>query len=395
MILARIRHVAGRIAALSLLLAPLALTGCKGMFPAAEAPRPVTGAPVEAGTVVRVAVLRGANEVRLGCGAGMRIAPEDGGGTVFEKVDSALVRPAKGGFTVNGKFVLAESLLVTPLENADLDVSGKPYPGRLRIYKSKGFLFGVNLVPVERYVRRVVGREMYASWSPEALKAQAVASRSFVLAHHARRSSYPHDVTTRSQQYGPGVHPAVRAAVDATRGEVLTYNGRPATGYFCSCCGGHTVSAENAFGGKDEPEIVGVPSTYCEGSRRYRWTLKLDTRTLSKKLFGGARQVLALQCLARRPDGRIRAVRVYTSEGEVDMPVREFRKKLGSHEVGSAWFQVKPAPGGFLFEGRGFGHGVGLCQYGAKAMAERGADYRAILGHFYPKLVVSKLPDAE
>lgn len=397
MILARIRRVTRRIAALSLLIAPLAMTGCKGLFPTAETPRPAPGAPVEAGAVVRVAVLRNAKDVRLGCGAGMRVAPGDRGGTVIEGVNAALVTPSEGGFMVNGKFVLGESLFITPRDDAELDVSGKPYPGRLRITKGKGGLLCVNLVPVERYVKGVVGREMYASWPPEALKAQAVASRSFVLAHHARRKRHPYDVTTQSQQYGSGVHPAVEAAVNATRGEVLTYAGKPATGYFCSSCGGHTVSAENAFGGKDEPHITGLSSPYCEGCPRYRWRLKVTTKALSDRLFGAGsgRRVLALQCLGRRPDGRVRAVRVYTSDGDVDMPVREFRKKLGSHDVGSALFRVKPAPGGFLLEGRGFGHGVGLCQYGAKTMAERGADHRAILRHFYPNLTLKRLTGVE
>jgi stage II sporulation protein D len=247
----------------------------------------------------------------------------------------------------------------------------------------------ISRVRVGDYLLGVVGGEMPASWPLEALKAQAVAARTYVWEKIRKRGGAAYDVTddVRSQVYigvpPPAEAEALEKAVRGTAREVLMWKGAPIPAYFHSTCGGRTASAESVFGAPAPRPLAGVACGFCTESKVYRWEVKLAAAELEKTF--GARGVTRI--LPRDPDagGRVRVVRIESTEGGKDVASGAFRMALGPGRVRSTAFTAERAGTGFLLQGRGWGHGVGLCQWGAAGQARAGRTYRAILLHYYPE----------
>jgi len=274
----------------------------------------------------------------------------------------------------------------------DLEVRGE-----LEVERTERGLRVVNRVSLEDYVAGTLGSELYADWEAETYKAQAVAARTFALYQQARRRKEPFDVSaeTGDQVYrGVGAETrAARAAVAATRGELLVYDGAPILAAFHSASGGRTASAEEVWG---EPHayLVSRPVPGEEDSPDTYWRASISRTTLGRALapfglrLGGVREVRVVE---RTESGRARRVHIVGTEGSGDMAARTLRSALGMSVIRSTLFEVRDRDGQFVFVGSGHGHGVGMSQWGAQAMAKRGASYREILAWFYPgaKLVRS------
>jgi stage II sporulation protein D (peptidoglycan lytic transglycosylase) len=262
--------------------------------------------------------------------------------------------------------------------------------GGVEVERTERGLRVVNRVPLEDYVAGTLGNELYPDWEAETYKAQAVAARTFALYQRARRSGEPFDVSaeTGDQVYrGVGAEtPAAHAAVAATRGEVLTYDGAPILAAFHSASGGRTASAEEVWGqahaylvSRLVPDEEDSPDTY--------WRASISGTTLGRALaplglrLGSVREVRVVE---RTESGRARRVRIVGTEGSEDMTGRALRSALGMSVIRSTLFEVHDLAGRFVFVGSGNGHGVGMSQWGAEAMAKRGASYRDILAWFYP-----------
>jgi stage II sporulation protein D len=264
-----------------------------------------------------------------------------------------------------------------------LDANGGPHQvnelrvrGSLVVQRTESGLRVVNGVPLEDYVAGTLGSEIYPSWAAETLKAQAVVARTYALYQKARRAGEAFDVraSAADQVYG-GVGaetPAVRAAVRGTRAEVLVYRGEPILAAFHSASGGQTASAEEV----DEEDS---PDTY--------WRASVPGTTLGRALaplglrLGAVRQVRVEE---RSASGRVLRVHLQGTEGSGSLEARALRSALGQSVIRSTLFEVRNAEDGFIFVGSGHGHGVGMSQWGAQAMARRGASYREILEWFYP-----------
>lgn len=256
------------------------------------------------------------------------------------------------------------------------------YPGALRLTARDEALLLTNVVPLETYLAGTVGSEMPPHWPLEALKAQAVASRSYALYMHAhpRDPLYDLERTVMDQVYGgakKGLE-RVREALVATRGEVLTYGDRVVKAYYHSRCGGATDAPETVWG---KPEAGPYGSVRCASclSKPSRWNTFVSWDELRKKL----RIPLVTEWLEERwPSGRVAWLKLPSA------PTRwtgeDLRKALGYARLKSTRFTWNASAAGVFVDGVGFGHGVGMCQWGAKAMAEAGASYREILGHYYP-----------
>jgi stage II sporulation protein D len=251
---------------------------------------------------------------------------------------------------------------------------------------------------IEKYLYGVVPLESPPSWPAAALEAQAIVARTYAL--QKRTLSRPYDVlaTDADQRYG-GVaaeHPASSAAVDATRGQTLVYLGGPASVFYSSCCGGHSADADEMWGHAGLPYLRGVDDPYCTASPDYRWqrTLPLDrVRAALADGLAGAPSAAELD----DPDdsGRPRTVTFRGDNGPaLALSVSEVRRRFGPDTVRSLWLreididhtQAVPL---VVIEGSGRGHGVGLCQWGARGMALSGAGVSAILAHFFPGTAVT------
>jgi stage II sporulation protein D len=248
----------------------------------------------------------------------------------------------------------------------------------------------VNRVPLEHYVAGTLGRETYPGWEDETFKAQAVATRTYALHEAARHADGPFDLEggTRGQVYGgfDAESPQVVAAAAATRGEYLAWRGRPILAVFHSASGGRTASAEEVWG-QALPYLVSVPVENEEDSPDTYWRASVSRTTLGRALVPLGVQVgpvRELRVVERSPSGRAWTVQVRGREGTKEIEARALRESLGAKVIRSTLFEIRSTPEGFLIVGSGHGHGVGMSQWGAEAMARRGAGYREILASFYP-----------
>jgi len=229
-------------------------------------------------------------------------------------------------------------------------------------------------------MRSVVGSEMYHSWPLNALMAQAVCARTFVVYAVSTKGSLSRLDLAYKGIAGEGRAPDL--AVELTRGIVLTYNGRILPAFFHSTCGGRTASAAKIFGEDPIPPLEGVPCDWCRQSSTYTWKAELKAADVAKSLkLAGVREIRTIEPQQTEPDGYARFVLI---NGRERMDANAFRLRVGPGAVKSTKFQVQRRGDRFVFEGHGFGHGAGLCQWGAFGMADAGRDWQQILGHYYP-----------
>jgi stage II sporulation protein D len=260
-------------------------------------------------------------------------------------------------------------------------------------------LGGIQTLDLESYLCGVVPLEAAPSWPAAALEAQAIVARTYALAKRDPARPYDLQATDADQRYGgpSAEHPASTAAVQATRGQTLGYFGGPVSIFYSACCGGHTADAVELWGHADLPYLRGVSDPYCSACPDYRWqhALPLDRvrAALAERLPG-----VPVTAIVSDPDdsGRPRSV-VFRSDtaASATFTVAELRSRFGTSVVLSLWLQrltfdvTTQAGASVVIEGSGRGHGVGLCQWGARGMALAGADAPTILAHYFPGTAVT------
>jgi stage II sporulation protein D len=250
----------------------------------------------------------------------------------------------------------------------------------------------VNLVTLESYLYSVVPHEMSPAWPAAALQAQAVCARTYVLARSNPRRDYDLVPSEADQVYsGVATESAGgRSAVDATAGWVLRYGNRSAQAVYSSCCGGHTEASSDAWGGAPVAYLGGVVCPHCTASPHYRWRQELALSSVASAFadqlapYGNMRQIIPGPADA---SGRLRTVELRADGGSAIVKGSVFRASLGPRVVQSLLItKIEPAgaPDRVALEGGGLGHGVGLCQWGARGMALGGASSSDILSFYFP-----------
>jgi len=273
-----------------------------------------------------------------------------------------------------------------------MSVGGRMFRGKVEVILSGKGLTAVNALHIEEYVRGVINKEIMPGWHIEAKKAQAVLARTYAVHRKVMRprtALYDLDPTVLDQVYGGLEKEDLTAnkAVAETRGEILSYNDLPAEIYFHSTCGGRTASAKEVWGAA-VPYLVPVKCDHCKNSSLYRWTRSLDAGEVSKKLAAAGFNVGKLKKVSvEKGDLRVAAVSVNGKRIEVN----QFRKAVGYTTVYSNDFTVTLSGGKLTLSGKGFGHGVGACQYGMAGMAQAGKNWREILQHYLPGAEIRKM----
>lgn len=274
------------------------------------------------------------------------------------------------------------------------------YRGELEIRLLEGQIVAINQLPLEEYLYGVVPAEMPPNWPLESLKAQAVAARTYAVANRGRFASRGYDLkpTVQSQVYkGAAAETALsNAAVNATRSQVVTYNGKVIRAYFHASAGGYTESAD-AVWGESLPYLRPVPD-FDQQSPRYTWQRTFSVTELQNALAKNGHDVgnvLRIEPIQRAYSGRVTRVRITGTRGARELGGEEFRHAIGLYST--LWNvlglpQASATPTRFAFAGRGHGHGLGMSQWGAKGLAERGYPYAQILLHYYPSAQLSMLP---
>ncbi|HEX9113831.1 MAG TPA: SpoIID/LytB domain-containing protein [Nitrospirota bacterium] len=279
-----------------------------------------------------------------------------------------------------------------------IQVKGKTYRGWVEIRKQREGLLVINDLDVEEYLQGVVASEIPHDWKYEALKAQAVAARTYALYQKkkAGRKAYHIVATVASQVYigRRGERPRAAQAVRDTTGLVIEYNGELIPAFYHSSCGGHTENAYELWG-IDAPYLRGVDCDCQEISRYGLWEKRIGKKQVigaMRRLGYAASDILGMDIKGITPAGRVREVVVSTPRGKTYVPAESLRAALGNSIIPSVFYELAVEGDEAVFSGRGMGHGVGLCQWGAEEMAEKGYGFEAILSHYYPGTGLMRLP---
>jgi len=354
-------------------------------------------------TIIRIGILEDINSINIS-GDGDFEAIDLGTGRQVKLEDSSiyLILPTSKGIKI-GNEIFGPSVRLNSFSDGEmLRVNGRRYRDGIKIsLNGKGNLNIINELGVEGYLYGVMAREVSPEWSIEALKAQAVVSRTYVMKNLGKhdREGFDLSATVTSQVYG-GVEaedPRTSKAVDLTRGEVITYNGELIKSFFHSNCGGHTEDVSNAWEGEQRlPYLKGRVCPFCKDSYQYYWEKTIEKEMVKKKLNENGYNVgdiKKIRILGRSSSGRITYLRIYHNRGHLDIRANNFRMVMDPSVIRSTLFAMEGMGNRIKFYGRGWGHGVGMCQWGAKGMAERGTNYRQILQYYYPETKTEKWED--
>jgi stage II sporulation protein D len=345
-----------------------------------------------------------------------------GGGTEMQLGGPAEVSRGPAGWTLAGvdlPAVLAQAGSIELHSTSPLSVgsgSERVYEGIIRCVadhdSSRLDYDVVNVIEMEQYIPGVLAGELFEGWHDAAFKAQAVAARSYAVSQCQQRRSRTWDVTdTASSQMYIGVpswDQATRTAA-ATRGEIITWKGAVVPGYFCSCCGGRAARAVDAVGPNpinNVPPLGGHQNpAWCTEAPRYRWTGPWDVSRVSHAIRSWGRRVgrkdceaigrvISIRAVSPNRHGRPTKVEITGSGGRsatircVDLPGVFHESDL--KPLSSGWVDADVKRGLLVVDGHGFGHGVGLCQYGAEAMAASALPYDRIIRFYYPRAELTK-----
>jgi len=342
---------------------------------------------------IRIAILKNAASVTVD-GDGV-LATRDNGAALALTLPVA-IKATKSGIEVNG-MICRQLRFSAPLA---VHLNARPYRGIIEVTVTDRGLLVVNELPLEDYLTGLINCEISSAWPIEAVKAQAVIARTYAINRkNARKNAFYHLESTVMDQVYEGClieDSRARRAVAETSGEVLTYDGAIIQAFYHSNCGGRTEAAANVWGGTSPPYLKGVDCQYCLTSPSSAWEQRLTLREIGERLKAAGIGVAAVTDIrpgARNNRGRLRNVVVVSSRGETAVGGDLFRKSIGYGVIKSTNFTVTVANGEAVFSGLGNGHGVGLCQWGAKQRALDGFGYGEILSYYYPGTELKRLSD--
>ena len=274
-----------------------------------------------------------------------------------------------------------------------ISVNDRAYMGNIRISVHTKQLSVVNYVDIESYLKSVVPSEMPSAWSMEALKAQAVVARTYALYRRAGpNKEYDLCSGVKSQMY-KGVcseTSKTNMAVYLTEKMCLYDNEKLVPTYFHSTCGGRTINADSVWR-KALDSIEGVDCKFCKDSPHYKWKKSIGRRKLGKILSKKGYKIGKIKKI-RLEKGKPYRIFIEDKYGKSQaLDASKFRLLVGSEMIRSSNFKVKVGWFRVKFKGNGWGHCVGLCQWGAQGMALKGRSYKQILQHYYPNLDLRRL----
>ncbi|MDI6786582.1 MAG: SpoIID/LytB domain-containing protein [bacterium] len=287
--------------------------------------------------------------------------------------------------------VYENALIIESIPESFIEVNKRKYRGNIELRVSENSVKVINIIDIEKYLYGVVGMEVPPKWPTDALKAQAVISRTFALKTLNKHQDEDCNLCNswHCQVYG-GVNnedPRVREAVDDTRGQVVVYKNEIIHASFHACCGGMTTECNLVWNGENYSYLRMVVDPFCGNSPHWRWEKVLSASLIRKKLLEkniSIGRIYSITLLDRKRDGRAKNILIRNSKERLIINSNSFRLIMDPLIVKSTNFTVTKRRDKFIFSGRGWGHGVGLCQWGAKAMAESGKSYTQILGFYYP-----------
>jgi stage II sporulation protein D len=344
---------------------------------------------------IRVAVADGLKSVEVGGGA-ILVSDLQGQPLLAGRPATVRVTLRNGGLDVEGRRVAGARLL--PAGEGPLRLNGREYPGSLDIVRNGDGLVVVNELPFEEYLAGALRAETSDRWPFETLKAQAIVARTYAAYHRWLNAAKPYHIlaSTANQQYAGKVAETspLWEAVRATEGQILTWEGRLFPAFYHSDSGGHTEDARLVFAARNVPALRAVRSEFSGDSPHFAWNLDMPITQLTELLRKGGISVgtvARLEVLERSRSLRVLRLAVHGTRGSTRVTGADFRRVLGYDTLKSTLFAVAVDGQYARFAGRGYGHGVGMDQWGAKAMAEQGHLVYQILEYYYPGAALAML----
>lgn len=327
----------------------------------------------------------------------------------------------KTGFGISVDGLKPVQIISDASENHKLWIGKSIYPGSLSVhpmdlggkFRDDGAFDVINSVPVEKYLPGVLDKELYKHWHAETFAVQAIAARSFACAeaqYFAKSRHFDLTNTQASQVYGGQTQSkAAKQAVERTKGIVLTWNNTLVPGYYSSCCGGIAADAVSEIGSNPINDIPPLRARStpdaCIHAPVYRWQYERSVKDLTKRIqaygrssnkktLAGLSEVVSIQKAEANPYGRPSVLSISDVQGnKANIPTIRFRAAVDYSGGGlkalnepllSSFVKVQIENQTATFNGRGFGHGVGMCQYGAQALSVKGLTFEEILSMYYP-----------
>ncbi len=342
--------------------------------------------------LIRVAILKGADSVTID-GNGLLALPDSGSALVVEA--PLTLRSGKGSILMNG----ASHRRIRFSAADQIKVNGKSYRGLLEVLFQNNGLLIINELPLEQYLVGVINSEISSTWPMEVIKVQAVIARTYAVAKRLERSKalFHLESTVMDQAYDGSELEDSRAArgVHETEGQVLTYKGTAIQAFYHANSGGKTEASQNVWG-VALPYLQGVDCQYGATGNSRTWEQAIPLARIENALKAAGQKVSGLSDIKAGPRNnrdRLTTVLLVGDRGTISLPATKFRMAVGSTIIKSTNFTVRVENGTAFFSGAGYGHGVGLCQWGARQRALDGFSYTEILAYYYPGAKLNKLSE--
>ena len=347
---------------------------------------------------VRVAILEGVASVDLSAERGLVVSDPQSRRPHFSYPNPTPLRVSLGrgqGMEVGPRLLPVSAISLEAIRGGEIKIGAREYAGLVDIFRMEGGLLVVNQLSLEEYVTGALRGEISDKWPLETLKAQAVAIRTYAVYHQLLNQAKVYHLAagTQYQNYAGRVSPTspLWVAVRETLGQLLALGGQLIAAFYHTDSGGWTERSDLVFSG-EMAALRGARDEFSVSSPHARWTLELplrDLRDLLRRARVGVGEIREMEILDRSESLRVQRLEIRHGQGSLQLRGVDFRRIVGYDTLKSTLFAVSVQGERAIFQGRGWGHGVGLSQYGAKEMGERGYSYREILAHYYPRTVLT------
>ena len=340
----------------------------------------VTDSFAQSTEYIRVAILQDERSISLKIKGAYEITDMDGREILSAGRNlRSTVTTYKEGILIAGKIFKTDKVLIKINDPDVIIINGRTFRGNIQFIKNNSArLTVINYIELEDYIKGILYHETSHYWPMEALKAQAIVCRTYALNACIENKSKDYDATSDiySQVYGGRTSERFRTnnAVQETRGLVLTYKDKVFSAYYHATCGGHTEDASLLWD-IDIVPLKGVPCGFCKDSPHFNWHYVLSIKELEEKLKEAGIKALKINdviVLGRDKSGRVTDLKVACGAKDIIISAKDLRSAIGPNIIRSTNFTLRIEKQDVVFEGFGWGHGVGLCQWGAYFMAKAG-----------------------
>jgi stage II sporulation protein D len=353
--------------------------------------------------LVRVAVVTDASEIKLTVRSSYQILALNTNQQLYQGRGfwrAQKVVPAESGIQVGREHFKIYGIRIQPQKSPAIYLNGRKFRGAVDIIRQPdNTLLAVNHLDVEEYVQGVLYHEVAPWWPMQALKAQAIISRTFALYQAKVNGHKDYDLvsTVFSQVYGGRTSERGRTskAVRLTKDEVLTYKNRIFPTFYHATCAGRTEDAANLWKINIAP-LKGRECQFCRRSPHFKWKASLPFKNIEKALKGSGfkvEKIASIRIVDKNASGRVTDLEITSGLGRLKIDANRFRLAQGANIIRSTNFNLLIKKKKAYFTGSGWGHGVGMCQWGAFFMSRKRYNAGQILDFYYPGARIKKIED--